>query len=234
MKTTLMLALGLLAFTPTLRAAGQDDLIRLYEEEILAHDLYVALGKIYPDIMPLRNIPQSEQMHRAAMPAILKADGITIPKARKKRQFVTPGLDKTYKKWLAEGKKSELDACRVGVRLEDHDIADLRKAQRDFPAHKEVLAQLEAASNNHLRAFHRNLSSRGGTYTAEALPAEDIQAILNDSNSGCGPSGGCGAETCGKGNGNAKQGKGNGMNATRATSEGQHGSKMTHQKCQKK
>jgi hypothetical protein len=190
MNTTTILALGLLAFTSVARAAGPGDLIRLYEEEILAHDLYVALGNEYPDIMPLRNIPRSELMHRDALGAILKSEGIQLPRPARGRRFVTEGLDETYVKWLAEGKKSARDACRVGVRLEDFDIVDLRKAQTDFPAHKEVLGQLEAASNNHLRAFHRNLTARDGKYTPEALSPDDLKAILSgggDGGRGCGP-----------------------------------------------
>ncbi len=190
MKTTTILALGLFAFMPVARAAGPGDLIRLYEEEILAHDLYVALGEIHPDVMPLRNIPRSELMHRDALAAILKSEGIKLPTPADGRRFVSEGLDETFAKWLAEGKRSAGDACRVGVRLEDFDIVDLRKAQTDFPAHMEVLAQLEAASNNHLRAFHRNLTARGGEYSPEALSADDLKAILTgDGNGGrgCGP-----------------------------------------------
>jgi hypothetical protein len=220
MKLLPISALCLLAIAAAARAAGPADLIRLYEEEILAQDLYVALGKIHPEVMPLQNIPHSEMRHREAMAAVLKADAIELPKPRDGRRFVTEGLDETFAKWLAEGAKSEADACRVGVRLEDHDIADLRKAQADFPKHKEVLGQLEAASNNHLRAFHRNLTSRGGEYTPEALSEADMKQILAGAN-GCGggcnaacdtPAGGPGKEAAGKGgcagnckgNGNAK------------------------------
>ncbi|MGD7653464.1 MAG: DUF2202 domain-containing protein [Verrucomicrobiales bacterium] len=193
MKTITLLALGFLAISSIARGSGAADLIRLYEEEVLAHDLYVALGKVHPEIMPLRNIPRSELMHRKAMAAVLKADGIPLPKPPAGRRFVSAGLDETFATWLAEGIKSEAAACRVGVRLEDHDIADLRKAQLDFPAHKDVFARLEAASNNHLRAFHRNLMARGGAYTPEALPAADLKAILDGTKSrGPAP---CGAAT---------------------------------------
>ena len=215
MKRLLIPALCLVAVTAA-RAAGPADLIRLYEEEILAHDLYVILGKKHPDVRPFQNIPRSEQMHRDALAGVLKAEGIALPKAPKGRRFVSEGLDDIFAKWRAEGKKSAAAACRVGVRLEDHDIADLRKAQADFPKHKEVFGQLEAASNNHLRAFHRNLTARGGEYAPEALPAADIQAILAGENKcgACatgsrtapnGPRGGGGA-----GNGPGGKGRGNG------------------------
>lgn len=176
MKTTLLLIT--LALGSVASAADSSDLIRLYEEEILAHDLYVALGKKFPDIRPLQNIPHSEARHREVVAGILEAEGITVPAPPKGRKFSTDGLDKLYRQWLRQGRKSEAAACEAGVRLEDHDIADLRQARIDFPEHKEALAQLEAASNNHLRAFHRNMTSRGGDYTAEALPATDFKTIV--------------------------------------------------------
>jgi len=206
MKSILILSFAALTIASNCHAAGPADLIRLYEEEILAHDLYVALGEIHADIMPLKNIPRSEKMHRDALATILKSEGIEVPKPPKGRRFVSDGLDQLFKQWRAEGKKSEAAACRVGVSLEDHDIADLRQAQVDFPKHKEVLAQLEAASNNHLRAFHRNLTSRGGSYQAEAIPAADLKKILNSEND-CGPCEGACGQGRGQGNGN---GNGNG------------------------
>lgn len=190
MKPLLVFTFGLFVTSSIASAAGAENLIRLYEEEVLAHDLYVALGKEFPEVMPLKNIPHSELRHQAIMAAVLKAEGIEAPQAPKGRRFATKGLDKTYRKWLKEGKKSAADACRVGVRLEDHDIADLRNAQVDFPAHKKSFALLEAASNNHLRAFLFNLKVRGGEYTPEALTEADFNAIINRTTK---PAAGCAA-----------------------------------------
>jgi hypothetical protein len=191
MKSLILSAIGLFAIAMPV-IASPDGLVRLYEEEILAHDLYVTLGQKFPEVMPLKNIPKSEVRHREALAAVLEAEGIELPKPAAGQRFVSPALDATYAKWLAEGLESAAAACRVGVRLEEHDIADLRKAQLDFPKHQAVLAQLEAASNNHLRAFHRNLTARGGKYTAEAIPADDFKAILAGTNTaGGGCKGGC-------------------------------------------
>lgn len=250
MKTRILivaLALGSLA-----SAADPGHLIRLYEEEVLAHDLYVELGKVHPDIRPFQNIPHSEARHREVMAGILKHEGIALPEAPKGKRFVTPGLDRTYRKWLREGRKSEADACRVGVRLEDHDIADLRQAQADFKHHQQALANLEAASNNHLRAFHRNLTSRGGDYEAEALPAADFTAIIEGEmqpgacgdqcgkackdggqKGGCGQGGagkkaggcgdcGCDTPAAGRGNG-PRAGNGRGPQAGQGRGNGQAG-----------
>ena len=201
MKPHLLTALLVTACAGPLRAAAPPDLIRLYEEEILAHDLYVALAKVHPGIMPLSNIPHSEARHRESMASVLKQEGIRIPRPPAGRRFVTDELDGIFTKWLAEGTRSEKAACRVGTRLEDFDIAELRKVRARFPEHVAVLTALEAASGNHLRAFHRNLVARGGGYKAEALSDAELQEILNGQNP-------CGAGACGQpGNGN---GAGNG------------------------
>ena len=155
------------------------DLIRLYEDEILAHDLYTELARSHPDLMPLRNIPRSESVHRNVMEGVLKARGIAIPNPPDGRKFATEGLDETFNQWLTEGRKSAKDACRVGVRLEEHDIAELRAAAKATPALAATLSNLERASGNHLRAFHRNLTSRDGKYKPEVLKPKDFKAILN-------------------------------------------------------
>jgi hypothetical protein len=211
MNLTLISAIALMGLATIARAAGPADLIRLYEEEILAHDLYVALGEKFPDVMPLQNIPRSESRHRDALAAVLKAKGIELPKPPEGRRFASDGLDELFAKWLADGSKSAADACLAGVRLEDHDIADLRQARMDFPKHAEVFAQLEAASGNHLRAFQRNLTARGGNYTPEALPEVDFKEIMDGTNSGaCGCNAACGRPKNGQGRGAACNGRGNG------------------------
>ena len=202
MKMFSIVITALLASFGASQADEKDMLIRLYEEEVLAHDLYVALGEKFTDIMPLQHIPHSEKMHQEMLAGILKERGIDLPKPAKGARFVSEGLDATYKKWYKEGKASEAAACRVGVRLEDHDIADLIEAQTKLPEMKDVLGNLIAASENHLRAFHRNLTARGGTYEVEALPKADFDAILASEGGGCGPG-------SGNGNGNGK-GPGNG------------------------
>jgi len=199
-------------------------LIRLYEEEVLAHDLYVELGKKHPDIMPFQNIPHAEQRHTEIMASVLEDRGISIPKPDKGSRFVSKGLDATYKKWLKEGRKSEQGACRVGVRLEDHDIADLQEATVKLPELKDTFDHLIFCSENHLRAFHRNLVARGGEYEVEALTKDEYKTILASEGSGCGGGGGCG-KGCGKGQGQGKgkgqrNGQGNGKGAGQGRGKG--------------
>jgi len=214
MKATHIIILGISSLLPAV--ASEADLIRLYEEEVLAHDLYVELGKTHPGIMPFQNIPSAESRHREIMAGILEKEGIALPKATNGKRFVTKDLNRAFKKWLREGRSSELAACRVGVRLEEFDITDLRKAQKDSPKYKQSFAALESASNNHLRAFYRNLANRGGDYTPASLPQEDFQRILNSDQQpgGCNCEGACNQNPKGNGQGKGKartQGNGPGQ-----------------------
>lgn len=184
MNAHLPILLFPLLLSSLVQAADKADLIRLYEEEVLAHDLYVELAKLHPDVMPLRNIPHSEKRHQQAMADLLKHEGLALAEVPSGRRFVSDGLDELYRTWLAEGRQSAAAACRVGVRLEEHDIADLRRAQADYPAYKQVLAALESASHNHLRAFHLNLTRRDGNYVPTALEPGDFEAIVTDSDRG--------------------------------------------------
>lgn len=215
MKPALAILVSFIGFAACVRGTATADLIRLYEEEILARELYSALGRRFPDIMPFRNIPRSEERHRKALAAVLRKEGIALPKPENGRRFVSPDLDAIYRKWLAEGRRSEKDACRVGVRLEEHDITDLRAAQVAFPKHKEVFGRLEVASNNHLRAFHRNLVRRDGKYRAEALSQAGFDAIVGEESAR-----GCGQGGCGGCDGNSAPAGGNGSGKREGSANG--------------
>lgn len=228
MKTvlTLVALLGTIMVAPaapkksTLSKADRAELIKLYEEEILAHDLYVALGKIHPEIRPFQNIPHSEIMHRDALAAVMKEHNVKVPKTPKGQRFASDGLDAIFDELLAAGRQSPQAACKIGVGFEELDIAELRAAQKHIPSAKDTLVQLEWASGNHLRAFHRNLTARGGSYKATHLKKKDLKSILAgegpEGAAGCGgggapedAKGGC--EACEKeSNQNARPGNGQG------------------------
>ena len=166
-------------------------LVALYEEEILAHDLYVAFGKRWPDVRPFQNIPRSEQMHREAMAGVLKANGVPVPPNRVSGAFATPELSALFQKLSGQGARSEIEALRAGALIEETDIADLRRARAEARSEsdKAVFAGLEAASGNHFRAFVRNIQARGGTYDPTVLSRSDAEAILAASPSNRGRSG---------------------------------------------
>ncbi len=190
-----LLAIGsecIFAGKPAPDAAGcAGQLVALYEEEILAHDLYVVFGKRWPDVRPFQNIPRSEQMHREAMAGVLKANGVAIPANRVSGTFATPELSSLFQVLGKQGGRSEIEALRAGALIEETDIADLRRARADAltESDKAVFAGLEAASGNHFRAFVRNINARGGAYEPTVLSRADADAILAGSSSNRGRAG---------------------------------------------
>lgn len=160
--TTGLLALTLLATTTpayaaTLPATVKAQLVYLVEEEKLARDVYAVLAKSSGN-QKFANITKSEQTHMNNISAILKTYKISDPTiGAKAGVFKNATLARLYKTLITQGKKSEAEAIKVGILIEEKDIADLDKlakivTQADV---KSAIALLRSGSVNHLAAFKR-------------------------------------------------------------------------------
>ena len=135
-----------------------DLLAFLIEEEKLAHDIYQELGAIWGSRV-FSNILQSETGHQDQVLALLAARQIDDPRSTAVGVFNDPDLQKLYDQLLAKGKLSITDAFEVGVMVEERDIADITEMLAGT-LDADVIATLERlrnASENHLRAFNRQL-----------------------------------------------------------------------------
>ena len=156
-----------------LSQAEQADLLLMREEEKLARDVYMRLFARW-GLRPFGNISGSEQAHMEMMLALLTHYGLPDPVAGlAPGAFHSPALQTLHDELVARGTATEVEAIRVGLLIEELDIADLRAAaartaRADSLA---VYAELERGSRNHLRAFHRWLVHLGATYTPAHLPA---------------------------------------------------------------
>ena len=130
----------------------------LIEEEKLAHDIYQELGAIWGSQV-FSNILQSETSHQDQVMALLAARQIQDPRSATVGVFNNPDLQKLYDDLLAKGRLSIKDAFEVGVIVEERDIADITEMLAGT-LDADVIATLERlrnASENHLRAFNRQL-----------------------------------------------------------------------------
>lgn len=121
------------------------------QEERLARDVYLALADQY-QMRVFANIAKSENQHVKAVGNLLTQYGLP--------QTTGYGvLQATYEELITKGRASLKDALEVGETIEKLDIADLQKtdALTTQKSILQVFRQLERASNNHLRAFTRNL-----------------------------------------------------------------------------
>ncbi len=153
-------------------------LLRMREEELLAHDTYVALGAVW-GLKTFDNISSAELTHAAAVKALLDRYSLEDPAAAHVAGvFTDPGIQALYDDLVAQGSRSLIDALTVGATIEDLDIADLRSLATPAPDVDLVYANLEKGSRNHLRAFTKQLDRNGATYTPVHISQADYDSII--------------------------------------------------------
>ena len=199
-----------------LSASAATELLKMREEEKLARDVYAALGDKWG--AQVFNITNAEQKHMNAMKKMLDRFGMEDPITTDARGvYSTQAFTDLYNKLIEAGSESLLDALKVGAKIEELDLSDLRVAgeQVSDPILTKVYANLERATRNHLRAFAKQIQANGGTYEAEFLTQEEFDSIAaSPMERGMGGQGkGMGK---GKGQGQGKgMGQGQGKNANK-------------------
>ncbi len=141
-------------------------IIYLREEEKLARDVYTVLYDKW-NLRVFENIKASEQRHMDAMLTLIETYGLKDPvKNDETGKFTNPEIAAIYKELIHKGLSSETDALLVGATIEDMDIADLQKAieRTEDDMQKNIYSRLLQGSENHMRAFTRNLQARATSY----------------------------------------------------------------------
>ena len=139
-------------------SSTNDLLLYLIEEEKLAHDIYTKMYEMYGERV-FGNILRSESTHQERVLTLLGTRGIADPRSSVIGVFTNIELQNLYNDLLAKGSISEKDAFEVGVIIEEKDIADI-STQLSAAADDDVIQTLEdlrRGSENHLRAFNRQL-----------------------------------------------------------------------------
>ncbi len=144
-------------FTATLTEAEIADMMHMREEEKVARDVYNKFYELYN--MPIfRNIAESEQKHMDAVLNMIVGYGLTDPVTGKGPGEFTSAFQGLYDELIAKG-TSLPEALKVGVAIEELDIADLEEAieSTEVATLIKVYNNLLAASRNHLNAFSSKL-----------------------------------------------------------------------------
>ena len=127
----------------------------IYEEEKVARDVYITLGKIYTEEYTFANIQLAEQTHMDAVRRLCVKYGIDIPELDKDVSvFDLPEMEELYWHYVGQEELSLLDALKAGQEIEIMDIADLKAASEDMPRDvQNVFNNLMIGSTYHLEAF---------------------------------------------------------------------------------
>jgi hypothetical protein len=200
---TLLLTACLLSFATLVPAEAltpveTTSVLYMKQEEKMARDVYQALAARWEHVT-FRNIAVSEQRHMDAIDRLITQYGLTDSTPAEPGRFSIPELQQLHDDLVARGAASQEEALRVGVLIEETDIADLKEALGVVtePMLQRVFGNLLRGSGHHLQAFQVALGTADGTAGALTCGTK------------CGAGGDCVAPNGNGGQGNA-QGKGKG------------------------
>lgn len=158
-------------------------LIQMREEEKLARDVYLALGK-KRGVKTFTNIANSEQTHTDAIKDLLDRYEIEDPMTQDNEGvFESQALQDLYTTLVQKWGNSLIDALIVGATVEDLDIKDLQELAMKTDNDDILLtyANLEKGSRNHLRAYIKQIEKNWWTYTPQYISQEEYTTIITSS-----------------------------------------------------
>ncbi len=176
---------AVLSTTTDLTQDEVQSLIHMRQEEKLARDVYLSLYQRWGARI-FNNIASSEQRHTNAVKTLLDRYGIPDPITNDSIGFFQdPNLTNLYQTLVDQGSRSLLDALVVGATIEDLDIYDLDEALANIAVNSDVIrvyTHLVHGSENHMRAFYRQIVRNGGTYSPQYISQERFDEIISGSN----------------------------------------------------
>jgi hypothetical protein len=182
-------------------------LVFMREEEKLARDVYITLGKLYPEAIAFKNIDDAEQQHTTTVKDKLAKYNIDDPAPNTDEPGNTglfTGQDyggyftEKYNLLVTKGAESELSALYVGAFIEELDMLDIVQCPQviqelqgidyndcglnytEKSDLQSMLVSLLEGSKNHLRSYVGHIEATEGecTYLAQVLTQEEVDSIL--------------------------------------------------------
>ncbi len=172
----LLVSISSFAATPEL----ENDLLYLYQEEKVARDVYAELYDMY-GLRTFDNISNSEQNHMDAVEYLLNEYGFDyIDISDERGVYQLPELQDLYDTLIEKASGSIIDAIEVGATIEDLDIFDLDgMLSKNYDDEVDrVLNNLKKGSENHMRAFIRQLNKYNESYEPQYISQEFFDNIV--------------------------------------------------------
>jgi len=145
-----------------LTEAEEQHILYMREEEKLARDVYLTLYELW-DAEIFVNISESEQRHVDAIKRLItRYDLVDLVVNDAIGEFANQDFADLYDELVEIGEISLEEALKVGVRIEELDIADLDQALQETSMRsvRRVFQNLLNGSYKHLDAFQRTIESR--------------------------------------------------------------------------
>jgi len=158
-------------------------LLNIKEEEKLARDVYTALNLKWNNQV-FSNISAAENTHMNAVIFLLQSYGTEYTGVLEPGKFLNPAFQALYEDLVAKGSVSLAEAWKVGALIEEMDISDLAVSLANVTDESIIMVfeNLEKGSRNHLRAFTRQLTLLGLTYTPVYISADKYYQIISTPN----------------------------------------------------
>lgn len=144
----------------------KDTLFFIFQEEKVARDVYITLGKTYTDETTFAQIQISEQEHILSAQVLCERYGVDTSIVNLSLeddfvgQFELTSMQELYNTCIGLGEVSLMEALKVGELIEVTDIEDLEHAAEGMPSDVvNAYDNLKSGSLEHLDAF-RNAISR--------------------------------------------------------------------------
>jgi len=164
-----------------LNADELNSLMLMREEEKLAKDVYTTLFAKW-GINVFVNISSTEQQHTDAVLTLLNKYGLKDPVGNNAVGiFTNTDLQALYTQLVTQGNSSVLEAYKIGAKIEDLDIYDLKQAllKSDNQDIKYVYDLLSMGSRNHMRSFNGQILGLGSTYSPIFISQAEFDAIVS-------------------------------------------------------
>lgn len=150
------------------------------EAEKLARDVYTTLNAKW-NTQVFANIANAETTHTNAVVTLMGNLGLTNTALLPVGEYENQEFYNLYNQQVAQGSVSLTEAYKVGALTEDKDIFDLSTDMRSTSNASILLVfeNLKMASSNHLRAFTKQLTALGVTYTPQYIDQATYTQIVN-------------------------------------------------------
>jgi len=190
MKTILIFVLSFLFITNTSKLYSQytdiekTGLLLILQEEKVAYDFYSAMFEKYNHVV-FQNVMSAEKTHQEHVMSLIKELNIDATGVSQNAgEFSDKDIIYMFDLLMRTGNSSFTDALLASARYEEKDISDLRKnySNAENETIKALYNCLDKASQNHLKAFVKNLKKEGISYKPTELSQEAFNLIIENKN----------------------------------------------------